>query len=256
MIEFEIDGHIAQIKLNRPEKLNAVTPEMLQQMSDIVEQIDLNQDIRVVLVVSTGEKAFCVGADIEAWAALSPLDMWRDWVQHGHRVFDRIAGLRQPVIAVLQGHTLGGGLELAMCADIRLAAENVKLGQPEVKIATLPGWGGTWRLPELVGVARAKQMIFSGESIGAQTALAWGLINEVHPESELSTRAMLLAHQIAANAPVAVQLAKQVIDAGMRTGVAPMILEALSGALSATTGDAKEGIAAFRERRAGDFQGE
>jgi enoyl-CoA hydratase/carnithine racemase len=256
MIEFEIDGHIAQIKLNRPEKLNAVTPEMLQQMSDIVQQIDLNQDIRVVLVVSTGEKAFCVGADIEAWAALSPLDMWRDWVQHGHRVFDRIAGLRQPVIAVLQGHTLGGGLELAMCADIRLAAENVKLGQPEVKIATLPGWGGTWRLPELVGVARAKQMIFSGESIGAQTALAWGLINEVHAESELSTRAMLLAHQIAANAPVAVQLAKQVIDAGMRTGVAPMILEALSGGLSATTGDAKEGIAAFRERRAGDFQGE
>jgi enoyl-CoA hydratase/carnithine racemase len=256
MIEFEIDGHIAQIKLNRPEKLNAVTPEMLQQMSDIVQQIDLNQDIRVVLVVSTGEKAFCVGADIEAWAALSPLDMWRDWVQHGHRVFDRIAGLRQPVIAVLQGHTLGGGLELAMCADIRLAAENVKLGQPEVKIATLPGWGGTWRLPELVGVARAKQMIFSGESIGAQTALAWGLINEVHPESELSTRAMLLAHQIAANAPVAVQLAKQVIDAGMHTGVAPMILEALSGGLSATTGDAKEGIAAFRERRAGDFQGE
>ena len=248
-ILFATDGAIATITLNRPEKLNAIDPAMLAQLDEASGEIERRDDLRVVLLTGAGERAFSVGADINAWSALQPLDMWRHWIRDGHRVFERLARLRQPLIAALNGYTFGGGLELALAADIRLAAAEAEFALPEVKIATIPGWTGTQRLPALIGVGRAKQLIFSGARIDAATAERWGLVNEVVPHAELLGRARSLAEQIAGNAPVSVQLAKQAIDGA---GVA---LEALAGALAATTDDAREGLASFRDRRPPRFAG-
>ncbi|MCY4019682.1 MAG: enoyl-CoA hydratase-related protein [Chloroflexi bacterium] len=253
-IDFSVQGHIAHIQLNRPEKLNAIDRDMLVELSEIVEQVDRNVEARVVVLRAGGKRAFCVGADIHTWTSLAPLDMWRRWIRDGHRLFDRIAALRQPVIAVLNGFTLGGGLELALAADIRLAAADIELGFPEVSIATVPGWGGTHRLPALIGAGRAKQMIFSAQRISAATAEHWGLVNEVLPPDQLDSRADELARQIAANAPLAVQFAKQAIN-GAHQGAAGSTLEGLAGALAAHTQDAQEGMASFNERRHPNYSG-
>jgi enoyl-CoA hydratase/carnithine racemase len=248
------DGAIATVTLNRPEKLNALDPGMLGVLEEIVRELDRDTEIRVVLLTAAGERAFCVGADIDAWSALEPLDMWRRWVRDGHRVFDAVAHLRQPTIAVLNGYAFGGGLELALAADIRTAAAEAELAFPEVKIGTLPGWGGTRRLSQLIGVARAKYLVLTGSRIDAATAERWGLVNEAVPRDGLTARAHAIAAEIAANAPVAVQLAKQSIDGAIGENAA-MSLEAMAGALAATTDDAREGIASFRERRPARFGG-
>jgi enoyl-CoA hydratase/carnithine racemase len=248
-----IDGHIGTITLNRPHKLNAIEPTMLARLDAIAGELEWRDDVRVVVLTGAGERAFSVGADINAWSSLQPLDMWRHWIRDGHRVFERLARLRQPLIAALNGYAFGGGLELALAADIRLAATEAELALPEVTIATVPGWGGTQRLPALIGMGRAKQLIFSGARIDAATAERWGLINEIAPRAELLARAHSMAELIAVNAPVSVQLAKQAID-GV-SGVAGVALEALAGALAATTDDAREGLASFRERRPPQFTG-
>ena len=180
---------------------------------------------------------------------MTPLDMWRVWVREGHRVLQRLATLRQPTIAAINGYAFGGGLELALATDIRVAADTATFAMPETKIATLPGWAGLSRLPALIGPARSKQMIFSGRPIDAQTADKWGLVNEVVAPSALLTRARSLASDIAANAPISVQLAKAAI------GGDPAALEAFAGALAAGSDDGREGIAAFREKRAPHFSG-
>ena len=255
-IELQVDqhnGHIAELRLNRPEKLNAIDSDMLRGLAAAAEQVDASSEIRALIIRAEGERAFCVGADISEWTALEPLDMWRRWIREGHRVFAGIAALRQPVIAALNGYTLGGGLELALTADIRLAAEGIELGFPEASIATLPGWGGTQRLPDLIGKARAKQMIFSAGRITAAKAERWGLVNEVVPGAQLLERAYELAEQIAANAPLPVQFAKQAIDSDGRA--AGYSMEALAGALAAHTDDAKEGLASFQQRRSPRYSG-
>jgi enoyl-CoA hydratase/carnithine racemase len=253
-VELSIEGHLATVTLNRPEKLNAITPQMLDRLETITRELDRDSDARCVIITGAGERAFSVGADINAWAALEPVEMWRRWVRDGHRVFDALARLRQPVIAALNGFTLGGGLELALAADIRIAAEGIELGAPEVKIGTVPGWGGTHRLARLVGVARAKQMILTGGRIDATRAEAYGLVNEAVPRERLMERAREMAAEIAANAPISVQIAKQIIDGGLGDG-AGVAFEALAGALAATTEDGIEGVASFRDKRAPDFKG-
>lgn len=253
-VQFEIAGPVATVTLNRPDKLNALTPAMLDALDAAVGALEQNRAVRVVLLTGTG-RAFCVGADIHAWSALEPLDMWRQWIRHGHRVFERVAHLPQPVIAVLNGYTFGGGLELALAADLRLAADTVELALPEAKLGTVPGWGGTHRLPRLIGPARAKQMIFSGARISAATAESWGLVNEVTTAETVRERAHALADEIAQNAPVSVQLAKQLIDSGMGENI-PYTVESLAGALAATTADGREGVAAFRAKRTPHFQNE
>jgi enoyl-CoA hydratase len=222
---------------------------MLSALEGHITEIDRRQGVRVVILAAAGERAFSVGADVNAWSALDPLDMWRWWVRDGHRVMQRLASLRQPVLAAVQGLAFGGGLELAMAADIRIASADATFAMPEVRIATLPGWGGTRRLPELIGSARAKQMIFSGQRVDAATAERWGLVNEVVAADALADRATQLAQQIAANAPIAVQLAKSAIDHDATA------LEAFAGALAAGAEDGQEGMAAFREKRAPQFQG-
>ena len=253
-VQLAIDGQIATVTLNRPEKLNSITPEMLSALESFVSELDRNTDVRAVLVTGAGARAFSVGADIYTWAALQPIEMWRRWVRDGHRVFDAFAHLRQPTIAALNGYTFGGGLELALACDIRIAADGIELGSPEVKIGTVPGWGGTQRLARLIGMGRAKQLIFTGGRVDAARAEAWGLVNEVVPRDQLVDRARQLAEEIAANAPISVQIAKQIIDGGLGEGTGAAF-EALAGALAATTPDGAEGVASFREKRAPRFEG-
>jgi enoyl-CoA hydratase len=249
-VKFAVQGAIACITLNRPEKLNALDPEMLAALEDAVNQAEESREVRAIILEAAGEKAFCVGADILAWTALSPLDMWSQWIRRGHRVFDRLERAKQPVICAIQGFAYGGGLELALACDIRIVTDAARLAMPEVKLGTVPGWGGTDRLPKLIGSARAKQMIFTGEPIAAEVAERWGLANQVVPAASLSDCARALAEKIASNAPVAVQTAKQLI-----ANSSSATLESLAAAVNAFSEDAKEGLAAFREKRPPKFEG-
>lgn len=250
-IGLALDGHIATVTIVRPEKLNAIAPEMLEALRQTFGYLDRTSDVRVIILDAAGPRAFSVGADITAWAALEPIDMWRRWVRDGNAAIDAIASVRQPTIAAIDGLALGGGLELALACDLRIASEGSRFGSPEVRIATLPGWGGTARLVQTIGLARAKQLIFTGDQIDASTALSWGLVNEVVTAGELGDRATALARSIADNAPIAVQLAKAVLNSD--NGPGP-VLEAIAGALSATTDDGREGIASFREKRPATFE--
>ncbi|HZC59441.1 MAG TPA: enoyl-CoA hydratase/isomerase family protein [Chthoniobacterales bacterium] len=249
-VNFQINGAIARIILDRPDKLNALDPEMLSALEDSLSRADESREVRVIILESIGHKAFCVGADILAWTALSPLEMWSEWVRRGHRIFDRLERARQPVICAIQGFALGGGLELALACDLRIAADTARFAMPEVKLGTVPGWGGTSRLPKLIGSSRAKQMIFTGEQISAETAERWGLVNEVVPADALRGRVTSNADTVCSNAPVAVQTAKQLI-----AEPAMAIFESLASATNAFTDDAKEGLASFREKRPPKFKG-
>jgi enoyl-CoA hydratase len=249
-IQFKTEKQIGRIILNRPDKLNALDPEMMGIIDAAIDELERSHEIRVLIVEAAGGKSFCVGADILAWTSLSPLQMWSEWIRRGHRIFDRLAQVRQPVICAINGYAFGGGLELALACDLRIASDSARFAMPEVKLGTVPGWGGTDRLTKLVGAARAKQMIFSGESVTAEIAERWGIINEVVTAASLNERVRTLAEIIGANAPVAVQTAKQLI--GDSSGV---VLESLAGAVNAFTEDAKEGLSAFRERRSPKFEG-
>jgi enoyl-CoA hydratase/carnithine racemase len=243
------DGPVATIMLDRPGKLNALTPAMIRALEQAVEIVEGDGEIRAALLTGAGERAFCVGADIGEWAALEPLDMWRRWVREGHRVFDRVARLRQPLIAVLNGHALGGGLELAAAADLRIIEAHAKVGLPEAGIGTVPGWSGTQRLVRRVGPQAVKRLVLTGESIAAEEALRLGLADELCESGQGRARAELLARSIASRAPVSVQLAKQLINAA-EGEEASAALEAVAGALAAYTDDGREGVASFREKRA------
>jgi enoyl-CoA hydratase len=252
-VRLSVDGDVATILLDRPAKLNALTLEMLDALGTAVESIR-RSDVRVVLVRGAGEKAFCVGADINRFAALTAVQMWRDWTATGHRVFDGVAGLRQPTVAVLHGATFGGGLELALACDFRVVAAEAQLGLPEVGLGTVPGWGGTERLTELVGRARAKEVVLACRFLDGAMAFAWGLATAVSPRAQLDSAVDELVTRLLGGAPVAVQLAKQLIDAA-GDGAPSRVLEAMAGGLTSATEDKNEGIAAFRERRDPTFSG-
>jgi enoyl-CoA hydratase/carnithine racemase len=249
-ISVEVDV-VATICLDRPAKHNALTPEMLAQLEEILIGLDSDREVRVVLVTAAGDRSFCAGADIKRFKALQPLDMWAQWTRRGHRVFDHLAGLRQPTIAAVAGNAYGGGLELALACDLRILADDAALGLTEVGIGTVPGWGGTGRLRKLVGAGRAKEMIFTGEPLTAERALAWGVANQLAPKAEVINTAHALAVKIANRAPIAVQMAKQAIDAGD----AYQAMEQLSSAATAFTDDAAEGFASFTEKRDPRYRG-
>jgi len=247
-VRLERDGAIGVIVLDRPEKLNALDAAMIAGIEACVADMEADRTIRAVIVTGSG-KAFCVGGDIKAWGALEPLRMGWDWVRDGSRVFDRLAALRVPTIAAINGYCFGGGLELALACDIRVAAAETELAFPEAKVAIVPGWAGTRRLPELIGPARAKQLVFTGARIPAVKAEQWGLVNEAVPAAEVMARARELAGEIAANSPVAVAVAKVAIDGRDDA------LEVLAGALARYTDDGREGVAAFSEKRAPNYTG-
>ena len=249
-ISVEVDV-VATICLNRPTKHNALTPEMLTQFEAILISLDADRDVRAVLVTAAGNRSFCAGADINRFKALPPLDRWAQWTRLGHRVFDRLAGLRQPTIAAVSGNAYGGGFELALACDLRILADDATLGLTEVGIGTIPGWGGTGRLRDLVGPGRAKELIFTGEPLTPERALAWGVVNQLAPKAEVINAAHALAVKIAERAPIAVQMAKQAIDAGD----AYAAVEQVSSAATAFTEDAVEGFASFTEKRDPHYRG-
>ncbi|MEM7125908.1 MAG: enoyl-CoA hydratase/isomerase family protein [Chloroflexota bacterium] len=251
-IDLTIEETLATITLNRPDKLNALTMEMLTDLERIANELDASQTVSVVVIQSNCEKAFSVGADIKAWSALEPLAMWHTWIAVGHRVFQRLTNLRQPLIAALNGFTLGGGLELALTADIRIAQEGIRLGLPETSIGAIPAWTGITKLPEIVGTPRAKQMIFSAQPIEVTTAEAWGLVNEIVSPDQLNTRVQALAEQIGANASISVQICKQLMN---RDNHPSLPIESLAGALAAFTQDGQEGTQAFLEKRSPRYVG-
>ncbi len=254
LVHVAIEGMVATVALARPAKLNSLTPAMLDELEAIARRIDADAAIRVVILTGSGEKAFCVGADIHEWSALAPLDMWRRWVKRGHQVFDQWAHLRQPVIGALNGHAFGGGLELAITADIRIAADSATFALPEASIATCPGWSGSQRLVRQIGPGAVKLMALTGRRLSAADALRTGLVQQVVPAAEVMTAARAMADEIASKAPISVQLTKQLIDAATGEGGA-QALEAMAGALAATTQDAAEGLASFRDKRPPNFQG-
>lgn len=254
-VTLETRGTIAIVTLNRPEKLNALTPFMLSELARIADEIDDHPVLRAVVLTAIGDRAFCVGADIKVWSSLAALDMWRSWVRKGHRVFDRWATLRVPVIAAINGHAFGGGLELLATSDIRVTDPAATFALPEAGIATCPGWSGTQRLVQLIGPGQVKYMALTGIRINADRAYETGLVQEISEPGKALKTAIALAEKISEQAPVSVQLTRQIIDAGTGTDTA-MALESIAGALAATTRDAKEGLASFSERRKAEYLGE
>jgi len=254
LVQVEREGTVATVTLNRPSKLNSLTPQMLDQLELAARELEAQSDLRVVILTGGGEKAFCVGADINEWAALRPLDMWRRWVRRGHQVFDQWARLRQPVITAINGHAFGGGLELAIVGDIRIAADHAQFALPEASIATCPGWSGTQRLVKLVGASRAKYLALSGVRLSTADALTGGLVHEVVNAAQLRDRAMALARDMSLKAPISLQLTKQLVNAAVDED-SGAILEAMAGALAATTQDAAEGIQSFRAKRTPNYLG-
>lgn len=235
-----------EVTLNRPEKGNALTMGMLEQLASLAGEIQADRTIRTVVIRGRG-RFFCTGGDIEAWGALSPHEMGREWIPRGIEAFDRLAKLPQPVIAVLSGHTLGGGLELAMAADLRIAVRSAKLGTPEVTLGMIAGWMGVRRLAELVGVARARQLTLLGVPITADQALNWGLISAVaQDEADLEQQLDTWLERLCANAPSAMALTKGILTT-MHEDQRHHHASAVSQA--ASTEDCREGVRAFLEKR-------
>lgn len=245
------DG-VAQLRLNRPEKLNALDAAMVAELA--ARCVEIEHDPGVAVVILSGEgKAFCAGGDIEAWSGESPEGFGRHWVRDGHAAFDALAQLRQPVIAVLDGHALGGGLELAACADYRVAESQVKIGQPETGLGIIPGWSGTQRAVRRFGAQAVRRMALFGEVFTAEQALALGLVDRVVPGGEGMAAAEDLAQAVLARGPRATELAKMMINAA-EGEERERIVESLAGALAAGSADLAEGLAAFREKRPAKFR--
>lgn len=250
-VDYSEDGHTATILIDRASKLNALTLGLLDELAAAALEITASK-ARLVIVRTGGEKVFCVGADINHFADLGAAGMWREWIAKGHRAFDALAGLRQPSIAVIDGLAFGGGLELALACDFRVVAAEARLALPETGLGTVPGWGGTERAAELVGRARAKELVLTRRQLSGEEALAWGLATAAAPKAELEEAVARLSGDILAGAPLAVQLGKQLIDAAA-DGAPSRVLEALAGGLTAATADLTEGIAAFRQKRDPEF---
>lgn len=246
-------GPVATLRLERPAKLNALTPEMLTAMGRCIEEVAASP-ARVLQIRAAGGRAFCVGADVTRFAGLSPVQMWAEWTARGQRTFRALAELPQVSIAVVHADAFGGGFELALAADFRIVAADALLGLPEVGLGTVPGWGGTARLVEALGRARAKEICLAGRRLDGATAYAWGLASSAPAAAQLETEVAELTTRLLAGAPVALRAAKQLLDAAADRTPAGT-LESLAGALTATTADLPEGLAALRERRPARFTG-
>ncbi len=254
-IKFEKRDQIAYVTVNRPDKLNALNMATMEELRSAFHTIKGADDIRVVIFTGAGEKAFIAGADINELAKHNPVEA-KEYTHRGQSVLNLIENCGKPVIACINGFALGGGCEIAMACTMRLASENAKLGQPEVKLGIIPGYGGTQRLPRLVGKGLAMQLVLAGEQITAQEALRIGLVNEVVPQGELISRAEAIAKKIIANAPLAVQYAMEAVNKGMEMTLAEgLFLEATLFGVCCATEDKKEGTTAFLEKRAAQFKG-
>jgi enoyl-CoA hydratase len=254
-ILLEKKNAIAYVTVNRPKVLNALSLATMEELRAAFHEIKNDDQIRVVLLTGAGEKAFVAGADIGELAVQESVS-GKKYAHRGQNVLNLIENLGKPVIACINGFALGGGCELALACTMRLASDNAKLGQPEVRLGILPGYGGSQRLPRLVGKGLAMQIILAGDMITAQEAHRIGLVNEVTSAAELIPRAEAIAAKIVANAPLAVQYALEAVNKGMEMTLAEgQFLEATLFGVCCATEDKKEGTAAFLEKRAAAFKG-
>jgi enoyl-CoA hydratase len=252
-VSYEKKDAIAYITVNRPKVLNALNAKTIRELRTAFEDAREDGSIRGVILTGAGGKAFVAGADITEVARVTAVEA-ADMTSNGQALTNLIENLGKPVIATVNGFALGGGCELAMAATIRLATETAKFGQPEVKLGVIPGYGGTQRLPRLVGRGRALQLILSGGMIDAAEAYRIGLVNEIVSADELFARAEAILQQIFSNAPVAVKFALEAVNKGLETSQAEgLVMESSFFAICAATEDKKEGTSAFLEKRAPKF---
>lgn len=251
----EAQDGIAQITINRPEKLNALNARIMAELDEAFAQAEADPALRALILTGAGEKAFVAGADIRELAEMTPLEA-QEMSLRGQRIFRRLETMRKPSLAAINGYALGGGLELALSCTLRVAAENARLGLPEVRLGILPGYGGTQRLPRLVGRGRALEMLLTGEPIDAAEALRIGLVNHVVPQAELLGFSQALLRKVLENAPVAAGLILDAVGLGLSSGLEEGLrFEAAAFALAAATEDRREGARAFLEKRKPAFQG-
>lgn len=255
-IRLETSGSLAVVTLNRPKVLNALNSATFGELDAAFEDLAGDASVRAILLAGAGERAFAAGADIREIAALGPAE-GKAFSLRGQAIFRRIETLGKPVIACVRGFALGGGCELAMACTLRIAADDAKFGQPEVKLGLIPGYGGSQRLPRLVGRGAAMKLLLSGRIIDAQEALRIGLVDEVVPATELMDRAKALAAEIAAQAPLAVAEMIRVVDEGLDVPLDLALLrEADRFGYLCDTADKTEGTTAFLEKRAAVWKGE
>jgi enoyl-CoA hydratase len=254
-IRYELRPPLAIVTINRPKVLNALNFQSMSELEQIFLEVRQNVDIRVVLITGAGEKAFVAGADISELAALSPLE-GEQMAMRGQRIFHLIENCGKAVIACINGFALGGGCELALACTLRIASSSARLGQPEVKIGIIPGYGGTQRLPRLIGKSAALKMILTSEMITAAEALRLGLVDEVVAAEQLMPRAEQLAQTIAGMAPLAVRDSIRAVNSGFDLPLASALeLEASLFGLSCSTSDKREGAQAFLEKRSPNWTG-
>ncbi len=254
-IKFEKRGKIAYLTVARPKVLNALNMATMQELAQAFTMVKNDAEIRVAILTGEGEKAFIAGADINELATQSSVQ-GKEYASRGQAVLDLIENCGKPVIGCINGFALGGGCEVAMACTMRLASDNAKLGQPEVKLGIIPGYGGTQRLPRLVGKGLAQQILLTADIISAQEALRIGLVNEVVAAAELIPRAEAIAAKIIANAPLAVQYVIEAVNKGMEMTLQEgLFLEASLFGVCCATEDKNEGTKAFLEKRAADFKG-
>jgi enoyl-CoA hydratase len=256
LILFDVDERgIALITVNRPDKLNALSSGLIAELRDAFERVARESSVRAAILTGAGEKAFVAGADIQELAVLSAVEA-REYALVGQQTFRFLETMPKPSVAAINGFALGGGLELAMACSVRFASENARMGQPEVKLGIIPGYGATQRLPRLVGRGRALEMMLSGEPVTAAEAHRTGLVNAVVPKAELLAFSRTWLHKVLANAPLALGLVLASVDVGLDSGLdAGLRFEAAAFGVSAATEDRREGTRAFLEKRSPAFVG-
>ena len=254
-IIYEIQDTIALITFNRPKALNALNGALIDELSDALDQVADNEDVRVLVLTGAGDKAFVAGADITELATFNPLQA-KLFSEKGHAAIFKLQALSIPVIAAVNGFALGGGSEIALACDFIYASENAKFGLPEITLGIIPGFGGTQRLPRLIGQNAAKEMIFTGKMISAAEAHTLGMVNRVCPADELMDAVRKTAQTIASRGRVSLRAAKQAVNRGMNVDIATGCqIEVEAFSLCMASPDAKEGTTAFVEKRKAEFKG-
>lgn len=254
-IIYEKSEGIATITLNRPEALNVFSKEVVEEIMHVLDDVKNDEGVRVVVLTGAGEKAFSAGADIKAMVGMTALKA-RELSLMGEKLCLAFENLEKPVIAALNGYALGGGLEVAMSCDIRIASENARVGQTEINFGLIPGWGGTQRLTRLIGRTKAKELVFTGRMIDAKTAEQLGILNMVVPPDKFKETVRQFATELASKAPVAIRVAKALINKGADISLdSALALEREGFGVVASTEDLKEGVSAFTEKRKPIFKG-
>ncbi|MGQ7659349.1 enoyl-CoA hydratase/isomerase family protein [Streptococcus suis] len=249
----DVKDGIGYITINRPEALNALSSQVLKDLNEVLDVVETSTEIGVVIVTGAGEKSFVAGADIKEMDKMTPIQAF-EYMTYANDTFSRLEHLRQPSIAAINGYALGGGMELALSTDIRLGHEKVLLGFPEVTLGIIPGFAGTQRMPRLIGISKAKELIFTARNVKGPEAVELGILNRLVPAEELMQEAENLAKSILKNAPLAVEKAKHVISVGTELPLQSAIrLETEAEALLFSTEDKKEGMGAFVEKRKAVF---